>query len=164
MIDAMILTLGQSDAPPVDASPSPGPSAPGPDSGGGTGAQQQPTITQPGGAQPTQEGGGGGGFDGSGMLLMLLLFIVIMYVFIFGSQRKEKKKRASMLDALKKNDKVVTIGGIMGTVVEVKPSEVVLKVDESSNTRLKFARTAIQSIISEDADKVLDNKNDLDKK
>lgn len=164
MQNAMILMIGQTDPAPSDSrSGTNGP--PVTTGNGGVEIGDGTVETQSNEQVTTNEGGGGGGLEGSSMLLMILLFIVIMYVFIFGSQRKEKKKRAAMLEALKKNDKVVTIGGIMGTVVEVKASEVVLKVDESSNTRLKFARTAIQSVVSDEADKsASDNKNNNDKK
>jgi preprotein translocase subunit YajC len=64
-------------------------------------------------------------------------------------QRREKKRRAQMLDALKKGDRIQTIGGILGTVVEVREQEVVIKVDENNNTKLHFARAAIQTILPE---------------
>jgi preprotein translocase subunit YajC len=57
-----------------------------------------------------------------------------------------------MLAELSKNDRVVTIGGVIGTVVEVRENEVVLKVDESSNTRMRFSRNAIQSLVAEKED------------
>jgi preprotein translocase subunit YajC len=46
--------------------------------------------------------------------------------------RKEKKKRAALMASLKKHDKVQTVGGIIGTVVELTAEEVVLRVDETS--------------------------------
>jgi preprotein translocase subunit YajC len=51
-----------------------------------------------------------------------------------------------MLNTLKKGDKVTSIGGIIGTVIEIKDREVVVKVDESSNTRMKFLRSAIRNV------------------
>ena len=52
------------------------------------------------------------------------------------------------MSAIKKHDRVQTIGGVIGAIVEVKPDEVVLKVDESSNTRITFARSAIQQVLA----------------
>ncbi len=49
-----------------------------------------------------------------------------------------------------KNDRVLTIGGVIGTVLSVKDSEVVLKVDESTNTKMTFVKTAIQKIITDE--------------
>ncbi len=109
------------------------------------------TTTQPGatgtpGAPATPAPSGGGGFDPTFMIMLL----VIMGLFIFmstWSQRKEKKKRQALLDAVKKGDRVQTIGGMIGTVAELRDHEVVLKVDD--NTRLKFARSAIQGLAEE---------------
>ena len=88
----------------------------------------------------------GGGMT---MWIFLLLIIVVMWVFMFSGQRKEKKKRAAMLAAMQKGNKVQTVGGILGTVVEVRDDEVVVKVDENANTRLRFARSAIQAVLDE---------------
>ncbi len=51
---------------------------------------------------------------------------------------------------LAKNDRVLTIGGVIGTIISVKDSEVILKVDESTNTKMTFIKTAIQRIITDD--------------
>lgn len=83
-----------------------------------------------------------------GMMLPLVFgLIIFMMITSMMSGRKEKKKRASMLEALKKRDRVQTYGGIIGTVVEMKDDELVLKVDESSNTRIRFSRSAIQQVL-----------------
>lgn len=84
----------------------------------------------------------------SSMLLPLVLMGGVFYLLLIRPQSREKKKRASMLSALKKNDRVVTIGGIVGTVLSVKDDEVTLKVDESSNTKITFLRSAIQTVTS----------------
>ena len=80
-----------------------------------------------------------------------LIFIAIFfYVLILRPQRREQAKRDGMLNALKKNDKVVTIGGIKGSVANISSDgqEVTLKVDD--NTRIKFIRSAIQKVESAD--------------
>jgi len=55
-----------------------------------------------------------------------------------------------MVQSLKKNDKVRTIGGIIGTVVDIKEDEITLKVDESNNTKIKVASSAIGKNLSID--------------
>jgi preprotein translocase subunit YajC len=55
-----------------------------------------------------------------------------------------------MLSQLKRGDRVQTIGGILGTVVEARESEVVLKVDESANTKIRFSRSAIHRVLDEE--------------
>lgn len=81
-------------------------------------------------------------------LLLLGVVFLVFIVFSMMGQRRDKKKRVSMLSAIKKHDKVQTIGGVLGSVVEIKPDTVVLKVDESSNTRITFARSSIQQVLT----------------
>lgn len=87
---------------------------------------------------------GSGGFD---FLMIVFLMIGVMIIFSIMGTRRERKKREAMISSIKKHDKVQTIGGVIGSIVELKPDFVVLKVDESSNTRITFARSAIQQII-----------------
>jgi len=55
-----------------------------------------------------------------------------------------------MVQSLQKNDKVQTIGGIIGTIVDIKDNEITLKVDESNNTKIKILRSAISRNLSKD--------------
>lgn len=102
-------------------------------------------ITGTGGTGGTQPGGL---FGGSGFLVVLVLMFVVMIVFSFMGQRRDRKKREAMIGAVKKHDKVQTVGGVIGSVVEVKPDTIVLKVDESANTRITFARSSIQQVLT----------------
>jgi preprotein translocase subunit YajC len=80
----------------------------------------------------------------------LILIVIVFYFFIFGSKRKTEKQRQEMLNQLKKGDRIQTIGGILGTVVEARETEVVVKVDESSNTKIRFSRSAVHKVVDED--------------
>ena len=91
----------------------------------------------------TGEAAAGGDF----FILLLIPMVVLMIVFSIFGQRKEKKKRDALLSSIKKHDRVRTIGGVIGAIVEVKTDTVVLKVDESSNTRMTFSRDAVQQVI-----------------
>ena len=88
---------------------------------------------------------------GPGFMIMMVVLLGAMILFSFVSARREKKKRAELLDNIKKHDKVLTIGGVVGTVVEMKDDAVVLKVDETSNTRITFTKTAISQVIQQGA-------------
>ena len=55
-----------------------------------------------------------------------------------------------MLNSLRKGDKVCTVGGMFGTIAELREDEVTIKVDE--NTRIKFTRAAIQRVVEQKAD------------
>jgi preprotein translocase subunit YajC len=88
-------------------------------------------------------------FVGS-MPFMLLMLLVVFFIFTMGGKRKEEKQRQNMLSRLKKGDRVQTIGGILGTVVEARDNEVLVKVDESTNTKMKFTRSAIHRVVEEE--------------
>jgi preprotein translocase subunit YajC len=97
-----------------------------------------------GGAPPPA---GGGQFSSVFVIMIVVLGGMILFS-IFG-QRRERKKREAMISAVKKGDQVQTIGGVMGSVVELKGDQVVLKVDESSNTRITFARSSVQQVVDQ---------------
>ena len=78
---------------------------------------------------------------------LMLGFIVVLLMLTILGPRKEKKRRAEMMAALRKHDRVQTIGGVIGSIVEIKSDEIVLKVDESSNTRITFAKSAVQQVL-----------------
>ncbi len=104
---------------------------------------------------PFLQAGGAASASTSGSLigsfLPLALIIFIMYFFLFRPQNKKQKETQKMLDALKKGDKVITIGGIHGTVSSVKENTVIVKVDD--NVKLEFNRTAISSVELTEAEK-----------
>ena len=80
-------------------------------------------------------------------MFVLMICILIFYVFMMKSKKNQDKTRKSMLEQLKRGDRIQTIGGILGTVIEAKEDEVLVKVDESSNTKIRFARSAIHRVI-----------------
>lgn len=86
-------------------------------------------------------------FFGPELFPILIIFVVLMFGMTFLTSRKEKKRRKEMLSKLDKKASVQTIGGIMGSVIEVKDDLVVLEVDKSSNTRMTFSRAAIQQVL-----------------
>jgi len=90
-----------------------------------------------------------GGINPNVFLLVMLAVFVLFILFSSSSQRKERKKREQMLSAIKKGDKVQTIGGILGTIMEVRDHEVLVKVDENTNTRIRLARSSVQSVVEE---------------
>lgn len=119
-------------------------------SDGKEGAQPADKQAAPGQAQPTTQSNGGqarppGGM-GSEVIWIMLGVMVLLYIWMGRNRRKQQAKRDQMLSALKKGDKITSIGGIIGTVIESRESEVVVKVDESNNVRLRFARWAIRGV------------------
>jgi preprotein translocase subunit YajC len=93
---------------------------------------------------------------GGGLSAMLLPIIAIFFLFYFillRPQKREQARRKSMLDAIKKNDHVVTAGGIYGIVVNVhrEANEVTIKVDEGTNTKLRMTLGSIAHVLGEEA-------------
>jgi len=74
-------------------------------------------------------------------LLFPVFFLVMIYFFFIMPQKKKQQSHKKMIDEIKKNDEVVTIGGIHGTIVNVKEKSFVLRVDE--NSRIEFDKSSI---------------------
>jgi preprotein translocase subunit YajC len=81
--------------------------------------------------------------------LPLFLIIGIFWWWMSRSRRRERQRYEDMLKNLKRNDRVQTIGGIIGTVVDARDDEVVLKVDETNNVKMRFSRSAIKDVLRE---------------
>ena len=92
---------------------------------------------------------------GSGSMLMSVLpfglIILIFYFFIIRPQNNKQKETEKMLSALKKGDKVVTVGGIHGVISSTKEKTVIVKVDD--NAKIEFSRNAIATVIVDKAEK-----------
>ncbi|MGB1126457.1 MAG: preprotein translocase subunit YajC [Phycisphaeraceae bacterium] len=97
------------------------------------------------------EGGEAPQPEGFSLFSMMLIFgaVILFMMMLGGGSRKQRKKQQEMLSAMGKGDKVVTIGGIKGSVVEVRDGEVVVKVDENNNTRMKFSKEAIREVVTD---------------
>lgn len=94
------------------------------------------TAPQPAAAPP--------GADMFWVVIPVLIGMILLSTF---SARKQKKQKEKLLAELKKHDRVMTTGGMIGFVSEVKPDVVVLKVEEGRDVRLTFTRDAIATIL-----------------
>lgn len=96
------------------------------------------------------------GGDGAGAWLTLLTLwlplIVIFYFILIRPQRRERQRREAMLSGIKKDDRVLTIGGIYGVVTNVnrdgQEASVTLRVDESNNVKIRVALSAIARVFN----------------
>ncbi len=104
------------------------------------------TTQAPGGQNAQQQGPPPANPFGFMLPFLLGIFILFIFMSIFAG-RKEKKRREQMLHSLTKHDRVQTTGGLIGTIVELKDDEITLKVDESTNTRIRFARSAVTGVL-----------------
>ena len=98
---------------------------------------------------PTGEAGAagaaGGGSGTWSMLIVMPLIILVFYFLVMRPQNKKQKEAKKMLEGLRKGDRIVTIGGLRGTVVSVKDDAVVLKVDD--NTKLEYSKSAVATVL-----------------
>ncbi len=103
------------------------------------------------------EGASGGGASASGgasgmlSLLPFLLIFVIFYFLLIRPQQKKQKQQQSLLDALKKGDKVVTTSGIWGTITNIGKETVTLQI--ADNTKIKMQRENVSRVRGEEEDK-----------
>ncbi|RCW42589.1 preprotein translocase subunit YajC [Paenibacillus prosopidis] len=81
-----------------------------------------------------------------GMIWPFVLMFAVFYFLLIRPQQKKQKTRTAMLNQLKKGDKISTIGGLHGTVVELTDDTVVLRVNDT--TKMTFERSAINTIIT----------------
>jgi preprotein translocase subunit YajC len=97
-----------------------------------------------------QASGGGSAFGG--LLIPLGLMFVIMYLLVILPQQRQRKKMQAMLAALKTGDKVITSGGIYGTVNGLDGDSIILKISSEPQVKIRVARAAIAQVeASEDA-------------
>lgn len=89
---------------------------------------------------------GAGGSSMSFFILMLGLF-AIMYFFMIRPQQKQRKELKKQLDAMKKGDKVLTVGGIYGTVVKINNETEVVTAEIAKDTQVEMVKTAIHQVI-----------------
>ena len=88
--------------------------------------------------------------DGSMMFFIIMLpaILILIWIFMMNPQKKQEEQRRKMLNALEKNDRVMTVGGLIGTVhnIDKEQSEIVLKVDDANNTKIRFHLTAVNTV------------------
>jgi len=96
------------------------------------------------GAPAAAEGGAAGPASFVTTLIPFALIIAVFYFLIIRPQNKKQKETQKMLSALKKGDRIVTIGGLHGTIQSVKESTVIIRADD--NVKLEFNRSAISGI------------------
>ena len=111
-------------------------------------------VTPPATAQTAQPSApigpaGSGKVDPMGgmNILFLLLMIPLFWFLLIRPQQKQQKERKALLEALKKNDQVLTIGGVYGTVMAINDDQVTLRIDENKDVRIRIARGSIQGVV-----------------
>jgi preprotein translocase subunit YajC len=73
---------------------------------------------------------------------------IMMWVLLIRPQAKERQAHQAMIESLRKGDKIITIGGVFGTVGAVHEHDIVVKVDEKTNARLRILKSAVHQKVS----------------
>jgi preprotein translocase subunit YajC len=113
-------------------------------------APPRPTIEETGmfiSPAYAQQGAGGSGFDPMMFLPIILIFVVFWFLLIRPQQKKMKDHQA-MLEALRRGDRVVTGGGIIGTITRVSQDNTELTVEIAENVKVKVLRSTVSTVLS----------------
>jgi preprotein translocase subunit YajC len=94
----------------------------------------------------------GGGPSPYSMLWLMLIIGLMFYMLMVRPDQRRRREQTKMQDELKKNDRVVTVGGVVGVVVNAQKGSdrVTLRVDENNNTRIDFLKSSISRVVTED--------------
>lgn len=88
-----------------------------------------------------------GGMGQYSFIIMMVLIFVVMYFLIIRPQQKKQKEITKFRESLKKGDKIVTVGGIYGTIVEVKERFLVIEID--SNVKIRVDKSSVVKDVSD---------------
>jgi preprotein translocase subunit YajC len=91
----------------------------------------------------------GQGAFGLQQIIFLVLIVVVFYFFFIRPQSKKAKEQKKFREALKKGDKVVTIGGIHGRILEVKETTVIIEVEGGNRLKLEKSAVAMGGVVEE---------------
>jgi preprotein translocase subunit YajC len=96
---------------------------------------------------------GQGGLFGLGYFLPAMLAVMVVYFIMMSRPQKKEAQSRERLKDLKKNDRVVTAGGILGTVVNVRPDTeyTTIRIDDSANTKMQVMTQSIVRILSDES-------------
>jgi preprotein translocase subunit YajC len=101
----------------------------------------------------SSQGSGSGGGGGMGFLFLLAALFFIWWFLYLGPQMKRQKKRDALLKALKKGDRVVTRGGLMGVIVGLKEKENIVVVRIAENVKVELLRAAVEGVLGGEEEK-----------
>jgi len=91
--------------------------------------------------------------SGFGMLLLFASLFFIWWFLYLGPQMKKQKQKQKMVESLKKGDRVVTRGGLIGTVIGIKEKEQVIALRLGENVKIEVVRSAVEGMLKEESEK-----------
>ncbi len=79
-------------------------------------------------------------------LPVMIIMFAVMYFLIIRPQKQKEKKRQELISNVRKQDRIVTAGGVHGIVTSVKENEVIARVDDAKDIKIKIDKSAITSV------------------
>jgi preprotein translocase subunit YajC len=80
------------------------------------------------------------------MLPLMIIMFAVMYFLIIRPQRQKEKKRLEMISNVRKQDRIVTAGGVHGVVTSVKDNEIIVRIDDAKDVKIKIDKSAVTSV------------------
>jgi len=121
--------------------------------GGMVGAESAPppagaeSVAGPEGVGPGTGGGRAASPFGNMFLPLILGFLLLMIFTTFMSGRREKREKRQLMESLSRHDRVQLSGGMIGTLTEITPDEVVVRVDDTNKTTIRFMKSAVVRVL-----------------
>ena len=95
-------------------------------------------------AQDTAAGTQAGGASSLMGLMPIAIIFVIFYFLLIRPQKKQQQEHAKMISALAKNDEVITVGGVYGTIVNIQDDVITLRIDD--NIKIKVQKSSVSKL------------------
>jgi preprotein translocase subunit YajC len=92
------------------------------------------------------------------------LIIVVFYFMMFRPQKKERERVKQMLGNLRKNDEVITAGGIHGRVAAIKEDVIIIKIDENSDVKMRVSKSAVVGVVKREEEEEEEEEEQKEKK
>ena len=86
------------------------------------------------------------------MLVIMVPMIVLFYFLLIRPQRKQEAQRRAMIDSLKKTDRILTTGGLFGSVTNVTDDEITVRVDDARDVKVRIAKSTISAVVNRKED------------
>ncbi len=80
------------------------------------------------------------------MLPLMIIMFAVMYFLILRPQKQKEKKRQEMISNVRKQDRIVTAGGVHGVVTSVKENDIIVRIDDAKDVKIKIEKSAVTSV------------------
>jgi len=93
------------------------------------------------------------------MLFLIVMMVGIMYFLLIRPQSKYRKQRQAMIEGLRKHDQIITRGGLIGTITDVRSERDEIVVEIAKNTRVRMRRAAVEAVLPREGSEAKGDRN-----